>query len=244
VYMITPALNTPNSIIATAMRHSGKLSEGQLPTSEQFAMYLNDLNRMVNLWQTQGLKLWLQTDLSVTLVAGQGGQGNPYVLGPGGDVNMTKPLRTQQGYYLDVSGTRRPIYPLSWDEWFRLGQTTQQGSVTQYLVDKQATSLNVYTWLVPDTTAATGTMHLLCQQQVVNPTNLTDTMNFPPEWSIALVWGLADEISTGQPQSIMDRCTLRAKEYRMMLEDWDVEDAMTQFQPDQRQGGYNWSNFT
>ena len=241
--MTTPAINIPKSIIDTAMRHAGKLSEGSVPTSEQYAMYMNDLNRLVNLWQTQGLKLWLQTDLSIPLVVGQDGQGDPYTIYSGGDVNMTKPLRAQQGYYLDSSNVRRPIYPLSWDDWMRLSQTTQQGAISQYFIDKQATSLNVYFWLIPDTVAATGTAHLLLQQQVTNTISLTETMNFPPEWGIALVWGLADEIASGQPQAIMDRCQSRANMYRIVLEDWDVEDAATSFAPDQRTGGYNRGSF-
>jgi hypothetical protein len=236
--MTALSINTPRAIIETAMRNAGRLAEGQTPTSEQYAMYLIDLNRLINLWQTQGLKLWLQTDQSITLVAGKGGAGNPYTMFTGGDVNITKPLRVQQGYVLDPNGIRRPIYPLSWDEWMRLAQTNQQGAIAQYFVDKQATSLNVYFWLVPDTLAAMGTAHLLLQQQIVNPVNLTETMNFPPEWGIGLVWGLADEICTGQPQTIMDRCQQRAAVYRAMLEDWDVEDAATSFAPDQRQGAY------
>jgi hypothetical protein len=156
---------------------------------------------------------------------------------------MTKPLRIQQGYYLDQFQIRRPIYPLSWDEWLRLSTVYQTGPLTQFFVDKQQTSLNVYTWLIPDTTAATGTMHLLTQQQVTNPINLTETMNFPDEWGAALVWGLADEICTGQPQAIMDRCLQRSAQYRMMLEDWDVEDAPTSFAPDQRMGAYSRGGF-
>ena len=242
--MTTPAINTPKSIIDTAMRNAGKLGEGQTPTSEQYAMYMNDLNRLINLWQTQGLKLWLQTDLSVTLISGKGGQGNPYTISSTGDVSMTKPLRVQQGYFMDANGIRRPIYPLSWDEWMRLANTAQTGAVAQYFVDKQATSLNVYLWLIPDDVAALGTVHLLLQQQIVNTLNLLDEMNFPAEWGIALVWGLADEICTGQPQAIMDRCQQRAAVYRAMLEDWDVEDAATSFAPDMRQGGYGFGNFT
>src|SRR5258706_15988930 len=107
--MTAPAINTPNSIIDAAMRNSGKLGEGSVPTSEQYAMYMNDLNRLINLWQTQGLRLWLQTDLSIPLVAGQGGQGNPYTLKPGGSVNITRPLRAIQGYFLDQFSVRRPI---------------------------------------------------------------------------------------------------------------------------------------
>lgn len=241
--MTTPAINTPKAIIDTAIRNAGKLAEGTFPTSEQYAMYMSDLNRLINMWQTQGLKLWLQTDYSITLVAGQGGQGNPYVLTSGIGLNTGKPLRVEQGYYLDASSNRRPIYPLSWDEWNRLAQTTQQGSVTQYFIDKQATVMNVYFWLVPDTTAATGTAHLMLQQQVVDPINLVETMNFPAEWGIALVWGLADEICSGQPQTIMDRCQGKAAQYRTALEDWDVEDATTSFAPDMRQGAYSTGGF-
>ena len=67
-------------------------------------------------------------------------------------------------------------------------------------------------------------------------------MNFPIEWRIALRWGLADELATGQPQSIMDRCQQRAISYRTMLEDWDVEDAPTRFTPDSR-GQYSMGKF-
>ena len=236
--MAAPNINTPKSIIDAAMRNAGKLPEGSVPNSEQYAMYMNDLQRLINLWQTQGLKLWLQTDQAVTLTAGKGGQGDPYKIYLGGDVNVVKPLRVQQGYFLDASDVRRPLYPLSWDEWLRLSQTTQQGAIAQYFVDKQATALHVYLWLVPDATAALGTVHLLMQQQVTNPINLIETMGFPAEWGIALVWGLADEICTGQPQAIMDRCQQRAAVYRAMLEDWDVEDTSVSFAPDTRQGGF------
>ena len=63
---------------------------------------------------------------------------------------------------------------------------------------------------------------------------LTDETAFPLEWSMGLRWGLADELATGQPQAIMDRCERRATAYREKLEDWDVEDAPTSFAPDQR----------
>ncbi len=59
---------------------------------------------------------------------------------------------------------------------------------------------------------------------------------------MALRWGLADDICTGQPGEIMRRCAERAKAYREALEDWDVEDAATQFQPDP-QGGFAHGRF-
>jgi hypothetical protein len=236
--MTTPSTNTPYSVINSAMREAGLLQEGDEANSEQLALHMGRLNDLVNLWQTQGLKLWLQVDTAITLTAGKGGQGNPYTLKPSGDINMVKPLRVLQGYYLDSSGTnRRPIFPLSRDEWMRLSTVSQTGQVTQYFVDKQQLSLDVYTWLIPDATAATGSMHLLLQTQVGNSVSLTDAVAFPVEWSIALRWGLAEELCTGQPITTIQRCTAKALFYREMLEDWDVEDSPVQFQPDQRIGG-------
>lgn len=229
------SFSTVDRLICEAMEDAGRLQHGDTPDSEMFAKYLNRFNDLVNFWTTQGLKLWSQSDLSVPLVAGT----RDYTIGPGGSVNMTKPLRVLQGYYLDSSANRRPIYPLSWDEWLRLSTTTQQGQITQYFVNKRVATLNVSFWLVPDTTAATGTAHLLIQQQIARPISITETLDFPQETFIALRWMLADDIASGQPQAIMDRCKEKATVYRTTLENWDVEDAATSFSPDQRSGVYN-----
>lgn len=227
------SFNTPDRVIRYAMEDAGLLADGDNPNGDQLAKYSNRLNDLINLWQTQGLKLWTQIDQSITLIASQA----TYTLAPGGSVNMTKPLRALQGYYLDSTGAnRRPIYPLSWDEYLRLSTVTQTGQISQYFVDKKQTSISVKFWLVPDATAATGTAHLLLQQQITNFTGLTDTLNFPQEWFIALRWGLADDICSGQPQAIMDRCAAKAAAFRSALEDWDVEDASTSFAPDMNAG--------
>lgn len=222
--------NTPNLIIRFAMIEAGYLQKGNDPSGEDYAEYMPKLNAMINLWQTQGLKLWLQYDLSIPLVAGTA----LYTLGPGGTVNMVKPLRAVQGYYLDSLGNRRPLIALSRDEYTRLSNVTTQGALNSYFVDKQATTLNIYFWNTPDAQAATGTAHPIIQQQVSNIIQLDDTMNFPIEWFAALYWGLADMICGGQPQAIMDRCKLMANQFFSALNDWDVEDASTTFSPDQR----------
>lgn len=233
--MTTPADNTPASIIQDAYFDSGWLQEGQTCNGEQIVSGMRKLTDLVNLWQTQGLKLWLNVDTPITLVAGT----STYTLGPAGTVAMTKPLRVMEAWYTDANGIRRPLIPLSWNDYSRLSQVTNQGAINSYFVNKQQLVLSVFFWLVPDSNAALGTAHLLTQTQVTNFITVTETMNFPIEWRIALRWGLADELATGQPQSIMDRCAQRALAYRTALEDWDVEDASTRFAVDtqHRQGG-------
>lgn len=234
--MTTPSINTPNGIICDAMRDAGLLQDMDEPSSEQYAQYLRRLRDVINTCQTSGLKLWVNEDIPVPLVAGTAA----YTFKPSGTVDMTKPLRVLEGYYLfTTTNVRRPLTSMSLRDYWTLGQagtlTANRGTVSQYLVEKQATQLKVTFWLCPDSTEAdNGSIHLLMQTQITNPTNLTETMNFPEEWRMYLHWGLADEISTGQPPAIVARCAQKAEYYRAILENWDVEDASTSFAPDPR----------
>jgi hypothetical protein len=221
---------TAQRIIRMAYKDAGLIQDGDEPSSEQYADGLMRLNDIANLWQTQGLKLWTLQDLTIPLVAGQG----TYRMGPGYDIDMTKPMRIIEAYYRDPYGIRRPLIVLSWDDWIRLSQVNQRGQINSYFVNKQQLYLEVFFWLIPDSTAAQGTCHLLTQKRIDNAISLTQDSMFPIEWSMGLRWGLADDLSTGQPTVIMQRCETKAKMHREALEDWDVEDAPTTFTPDQR----------
>lgn len=235
--MVAAVSNTAAGIIDDAMHDAGLLQLGDEPTSEQLSSNLRRLCDIINLWQTQGLKLWTLEDIAIPLTVGV----NMYTLQPGGTVDMTKPLRGLQGYVLQAtSNVRRPLVLLSWNEWLNLSQVTgNNGAISSFFIDKRATSLHVYVWNPPDATEAANTLHIQVQTQAVNPINLTENISFPQEWRIALRWALADDICTGQPQAIMDRCAQRAQEFKEMLEGFDVEDASTQFQVDMRTYGNN-----
>lgn len=231
--MTTPSSNTPFAIIKDAYLDAGIIQQGDEPDSEQLVDGLRRLTDVINFEQTQGLKLWVNVDTSITLVEGTG----TYELGPtasGGTVNMTKPLRVVEAYYLDSNNNRRPLLQISWRDYTELSQTSEEGSINSYFVNKKALTLSVFFWMVPDAEATTGTAHLVLQTQITGPISLTETVNFPIEWRMFLHWALADELATGQPQAIMDRCQQRCERYRTALEDWDVEDASTSFAPDSR----------
>lgn len=220
-------------IINDAMFDAGFLEEGEEPNSEQLAVNFRRLNDIINLWQTQGLKLFLLEEIEVTLTANKAA----YTFGPGQDISMAKPSKVLDGYVLNPDGIRRPIFQIAWKDWNLLPQVTgNAGMINSYMVNKQAEYLEVRFWNVPDATEALNKAVLLMQVEAPNNINLQADMDFPQEWRIALRWGLADDICTGQPQAIMNRCAERANAYREALENWDVEDAPTSFAPDQRAG--------
>lgn len=226
----TPGQYTPDYIIRLAMKDAGLLQRGDDPTSDDYAEYMPRLNELLLAAQTQGLKLWLQFLQTIPLKANKA----TYVLSPTGDVQIAKPSRIIEGYFLDQFGNQRPLISLSWDDWNKLSNKTQIGAINSYFVDKQSFQLNLSFWLTPDATAALGTCQMQIQQQQTVVTQIQQTMNFPPEWGIWLHWALADQIATGQPQAIMDRCEKRAAEMFEALNNWDVEDAATSFAPDIR----------
>lgn len=230
--MATSVSNNAYGIIVDAMVDAGLLQDGDRPNSDQLAVNMRRLNDTINLWQTQGLKLFLQEEVNVPLVVGQ----TQYVLGPSGPaVTMSRPPRILQGFIIGAGAVRRPLVNISRDEWERLSQITgNNGQINSFMVDKQATQTNLNLWPAPDTVEATNTATFLMQIQAPNPIFLSDSVGFPQEWRIALRWGLADDICTGQPMPIMQRCAERAKAYRDALEDWDVEDTPTFFNVDSR----------
>jgi hypothetical protein len=229
---VDTSYGTPYGIISDAMRDTGKLRQGQDPDSETLAEYMRRLNKLVNFYQTQGLKLWLIQDLPVTLTAYQA----LYSFGPTGTTVMAKPLRVLDGsYYLDIYGTQRPLIPMAYNDYKMLSQVSSPGALNSYMVDKQIPNLNVYFWNTPDPFAASnGQAHLIIENQITNFIQITDNMQFPIEWSLLLEWGLADQTCTGQPSSVIARCAMMEMKYREALEGWDVEDASTSFSPDQR----------
>lgn len=233
--MTAPTDNTPVSIISDAYLDAGLLQLGNTLNGDQIVLGMRRLTDLINTAQLGGLKLWLNVDTAVPLVEDQG----TYTFSPTGDVAMVKPLRVIEAYYLDADDIRRPLVPLSWDDYIRLSQVTQSGAVNSYFVNKKQTELSVFFWLCPDETAATGEAHLLLQTQVTNFTNVVETMNFPIEWRMYLHWGLADELSQGQPMAVQEKCAQRAALYKDLLEGWDVEDVPTRFTPDPQMQGFN-----
>lgn len=214
-------------LIKQALFDSGRLNAGATPSDELFEDCLLRLTDLVVHYQIKGCKLWLNALQPVTLEAGK----KDYILGPSGPIMAERPPRVLEGWYvISSNGSRRPLDPLSWNTYYGLGNVTVPGEVTGYFVDKQRENLVVHFWSTPSTPAATaGFVELLVQRFYSGPTEITQDVLFPPEWYLALRWGLADELCTTAPPALAQRAALRSREFLAELEAWDVEDAPVRF---------------
>jgi hypothetical protein len=242
--MTSPLLNTPYAVICDAYFNAGYTEAGQDVDSEQLATGMRRLNNLMNLRQAEGLRLWLQSDVSIGAEAGSLAplvQGvNLYTFGSSGSVVTTRPTRIIEGYYRDSNFIDRPLLQISRNEWDTLslkkgGQVAQEGTINQFFIDKQIATMNLYLWLAPDAVAAQGSVHVILQQQQPNVVGLNDTLQFGPEWFLYLGWHLGWELSQGQPIAVQNKCEKHMMMYKDIIDGWDVEDASTLFQPDSRQ---------
>ena len=171
--MTTPVqFFTPDRVIRDAMYNVKLLAEGSDPSSEQAARFFMRLQDLINFEMTQGLKLFLYQDISVTPVQGQA----LYTFGPTGTTVMTRPQAVANAYFADSTGVQRPLIPLTWQEYTSLGQVTQQGAINSYFPDLQPTVMNIKLWLVPDATQITGKVHFIFRTSTPTLINLNDTI--------------------------------------------------------------------
>ena len=216
--------NTSQAIIEKAYADSMKLSRGGTLTSAQLTDGLERLQDIVNVESTMGLKLFLESEVSVTLVAAQ----QMYSFRPSGDVNVPRPLRIKDATYVETSGQSRPLIPLSRSDWAQQTSRSSQGSVTQYFAERLYDRLNLSG--TSDATAATGTVRVTLHAPAATLT-LATTTAFPPEWVMFLRWALTADLATGMPVEVIQRAEGKAAQFRAVLEAFDVEDVPVRFQP-------------
>jgi hypothetical protein len=212
-------------VIQKAYQNAGKIARGGTPSSAQNTDALSTLQDIVAYEGTKGLKLWLETEATITPVAGQ----QLYSFYPSGSVPQVRPYRVKEASYTDSGGSVRNLDPISRSEWTGQPNRSGQGAVTQYFVEKLYDRLNFYCWLTPDTVAATGTILVVLANQPTSPLLISSDTMFPAEWALFLQWRLAQELTTGMPQDIVGRCDQMTMMYREQLEAFDVEEAPTFF---------------
>lgn len=218
--------NTASAIIAKAYADANKLSRGASPSAAQQTDGLDRLNDIINFEQVRGLKLFLEFEAVVTLVANQ----QTYSFMPGGSYSIARPLRILTAAYWDTQNNVTPLTVMARQDWATLTSRTTKGRPNQFFPERLFDRMNMHLWLVPDTEAATGTVHATLHAQATNPT-ISAATGFPIEWVMFLRWALAADLATGMPQEVIARCEAKARDAREVLENFDVEEAQTRFQP-------------
>lgn len=127
--MATTALD----IISFALKRMGVYGPGDTISDADAEDALTILNDMLDSWSNENLACFANTEQSVTLSIGK----NQYTIGPGGDINLTRPLDIKQGpgaaYIQDTTGNNYDVNVVTQDQWNQIGN--RGSSITSNIPD-------------------------------------------------------------------------------------------------------------
>lgn len=117
-------MTTANDLIVGAYQMLSVYDPGEPMTAADAALGLSVLNDMLDSWSNESLTCFTILEQSATLIPGQ----QRYTIGPGGNFNMTRPLRLITGpgaaYIMDPNGNKYGIEVVSRAKFNTYGNTS------------------------------------------------------------------------------------------------------------------------
>lgn len=154
------------------------------------ANFLAVLNDMVDSWNTQRLFIVAVSDVV------QSASGLPITIGSGGDINVTRPTRMEQGAYTRTDGVDSPFRWVERTEYDAIGNKSEAG-VPQIGYYEPAMPLGkIHLWPYP---ASAIELHLPVQTQLTAFADAATTdYTFAPGYVKAMAYSLAEELAGGK----------------------------------------------
>lgn len=181
---------TMMSLAQNAYRKLGMLPSGGVPTNDQMSQAILDYNLMATSEMSDGTNLWRRQQLSLSVGAMQGVEGNLLTITP---------------LIMDFSDARWVVTPapnlyerpMQWDFPYsyyqnlpnKLAGSTSGPNVAVF--SRQATSSDIYLWPPP---AIPGTLNCTVARSINTVSSPTDVLDFPVEWWEGVTYMLADRL--------------------------------------------------
>ena len=223
-----------NAMVNSSFRTIGVGVRGETLSATEMADGSEALNILLKSWDSYGLPIWRRDYTELTLVADQ----NSYTFGPSGaDQTIPRPLRILEINRKTSAGNESELTIVSLEEWARLPNKTSTGTPVSAYFDPTLDSSTLSVWPMPDAaTAAEYTVGIWYHSPVEDMDNSNDNFDCPPEWLRAIKYNLAYDLSDeySVPDNIYYRIKGKATSTLKLALDFDVEDAVLQFQPDKQ----------
>ena len=178
-----------DDIIKGALRKIGVVAQGEVPTQAQYDEGAFSLNLLIKAWEADGMPLWALRTTPITLSGGI----NSYEIGLGKTVNTDKPLKVIQAWNRNIiSNVDVPMRIITKQEYSILGNKTISGNPIQIYYEPLRDSGILHVFPTPSATdAAQQQIYITYQRPYEDFNSSTDTPDFPQEWYMAVLYGLA-----------------------------------------------------
>jgi hypothetical protein len=218
-----------DAVISAALRKLSVLSGGGTPETYQVTNATEALNAMIKGFQTDGMPVWAIKSYTFTTIVNQAA----YSIGVGQALDTAMPLKVLQAWRNQsptssnvpmnvVPDYNYNIYPL----------TNSSGTPVNLYYQPLAQYGVVNLWPKPADAATTITLRY--QRPFEDMTNASDDFDFPPYWTEALIFGLADRLAPEYGIPLQDRqlITQQAERFHLQALAFGQEEGSMFFQPD------------
>lgn len=146
-----------------------------------------------------------------------------------------RPMKILEGYVHRYDGSDVPLDQVARVGYDTLSSKTSTGTTNQFYYDPQRTSAELNTW--PVSTDERDYLILKVQRTLGDVDAAADEVDYPQEWYLAIVYGLAELIAPKMGTPLADRqyITAMARRYFDMASEFDNEsETSLYFSPDRR----------
>lgn len=176
---------TAGEMITRAYRIIGNLTPPWTPSADQMNQGIIALNAMLKGWQADGINLYRQERISLTVPA-----MTPMI-------TITPTVLGVEQVSWQVQGPpnvyNRPLGYYSYVDYFNLPnpQSNNTSGPSIYMFDKQVNASNLWFWPL----STNGGTAVATVGRTVNDVNAsTDPVDFPTEWTEGAIYNLADRL--------------------------------------------------
>lgn len=147
---------------------------------------------------------------------------------------INRPQRIVSAYRRDINSNDTPIELISRGDYASLSSKNTEGKTVQAFYDPQLTSGRLYLWPTPD--LATDVLRFWYSRPLEDFDAASDNPDFPIEWGEALVYGLADRLSSVYQLPVDKRQWIKAEAAQKLEEamGYDTEPVSVFFGADLR----------
>lgn len=199
---------TCGDLIAAALKDIGVLAAGETSTAEEAEDARLALNRLLDQWAAEKLTIHAVTRTTATLTANQAS----FTVGPGGNINIVRPVFFEKVKYIDTSTSPTTEHslgePLTEEAWAAVPQKALTGTLPSAVYYSPTFPLGTL-YPLPIPTSATLQWAVYHWAAVTSFAALTTTVSLPPAYERALVKNLALEILPSYPGRQLDQLLLK-----------------------------------
>jgi hypothetical protein len=218
-----------DQIITAALRKLGVVSGGSTPETYQITNGAEALNALVKRLEADGMPLWSIKTYSFNTVAGD----SDYPIGPGQLYDSAKPLKVLQAWRNESTSTSNiPLNIYTNYNYDLLPAANSSGTPVNLYYQPLRDYGMVNLWPTPNTNSVS--INIRYQAPFEDFTASTDDLDFPSEWTDAVIYMLAVSLAPEYGVPLQDRQLLKkeADELHATAILFGTEEGSFFFQPD------------